>query len=526
MKDFLSTVFLISLMAWWVAACSTGSENSETSENAYYSEPHRPAFHFSPDSMWMNDPNGLVYFEGEYHLFYQHYPEGNTWGPMHWGHAVSTDLMHWEHLPIALYPDSLGYIFSGSAVVDWPNSSGLGTAEHPPLITIFTHHHPDLEDTGSDQFQYQSIAYSTDRGRSWTKYHGNPVVSNPGIRDFRDPKVIRYEPDKCWIMTLAAADRVMFYSSPDLIHWDYESEFGEDLGAHGGVWECPDLFPLEINGTTKWVLLVSINPGGPNGGSATQYFIGTFDGKKFVNEVSCDPPLWIDYGKDNYAGVTWSDIPSSDGRRIFMGWMSNWQYANQVPTERWRNAMTLPRELSLFEEKGEYRLRSVPVGETVLLRNKEQPFEPGEVGGMVEIIAPQDTGGSLLEMEMVFEYPQDVISGHFGFILCNGQDSLTVSVLPGEKLVTVDRTVSGIDRFSPDFPGVHTAPLPAPESGKTRLHAFIDHSSLELFINEGRCVMTELFFPATPYDQVFLYSENGPVRLVEGTFHHLKNIWR
>jgi len=526
MHHFFRTLSLIAMLSWGISSCTTGPPEQENRGIQPYNEPHRPAFHFSPDSMWMNDPNGMVYFEGEYHLFYQHYPEGNTWGPMHWGHAVSSDLIHWEHLPIALYPDSLGYIFSGSAVIDLSNSSGLGTAEHPPMIAIFTHHNHDLDMAGSDQFQYQSIACSRDRGRSWTKYPGNPVISNPGRRDFRDPKVIWYEPEKRWIMTLAAYDRVMFYSSPDLIHWDYESEFGEDMGAHGGVWECPDLFPLKVNGNTRWILLVSINPGGPNGGSATQYFTGSFDGKRFIPDDDTGTPRWIDYGKDNYAGVTWSDIPASDGRRIFIGWMSNWQYANQVPTERWRNAMTLPREMMLYEKGGEYRLQSAPVRETMLLRKNSRSLEPGELGGKTEIVAPDEAGESLLEIEMLFEPPQGGIPGEFGMILCNRQDTLKVSLEPAKKMVTVDRTASGQDAFSPEFPGIHSAPLPPPLSGKFRLRVFIDRSSIEIFINEGRCVMTELFFPSTPYDQLFLYAENGPIRLAEGTLHQLKNIWR
>ncbi len=294
-------------------------------------EQHRPHFHFTPESMWMNDPNGMVYYEGEYHLFYQHHPDDVVWGPMHWGHAVSTDLVHWEHLPIALYPDEYGYIFSGSAVVDWKNTSGFGSKHNPPLIAIFTYHDVDGEQAGNNDYQTQGIAYSIDKGRSWTKYENNPVLPNPGIKDFRDPKVIWYEPDQKWIMTLAAHDNVRFYSSPNLKDWIFESEFGKGIGAHGGVWECPDLFPMELDGTQKWVLLVSLNDGGPNGGSGTQYFIGDFDGKTFINDNSKNQILWLDYGRDNYAGVTWSDIPDEDGRRIFMGWMSNWSYAEVVP---------------------------------------------------------------------------------------------------------------------------------------------------------------------------------------------------
>ncbi len=245
-------------------SCSTNESGEPENQKTYYTEQYRPQFHFSPDSMWMNDPNGMVYYEGEYHLFYQYHPYSNVWGPMHWGHAITTDLVHWKHLPIALYPDSLGTIFSGSAVIDWNNSSGLGSSENPPMVAIFTHHNQKLAEEGSLQFQYQSIAYSLDKGRSWTKYPGNPVLKNPGIRDFRDPKVSWYEAGQKWIMVFAAQDRIMFYSSPNLIQWDKESEFIAEKTSDEGVWECPDFFPLTSGEETKWVLLVSIGGGGPN----------------------------------------------------------------------------------------------------------------------------------------------------------------------------------------------------------------------------------------------------------------------
>ncbi|MEL7222604.1 MAG: glycoside hydrolase family 32 protein, partial [Bacteroidota bacterium] len=324
-----------------------------------YDEQHRPQLHFSPPANWMNDPNGMVYFEDEYHLFYQYYPEGTVWGPMHWGHAVSKDLIHWEQLPIALYPDEKGYIFSGSAIVDWFNDSGFSTTGEPPLIAIFTYHDMEMEksDSTATTYQSQAIAYSNDKGRTWTKYEGNPVIPNPGIKDFRDPKVIRdNENDQC-VMVFAAGDHVKFYGSKDLKKWYYLSTFGQSWGTHAGVWECPDLFPLAVpeNGTQKWILLSSINPGGPNGGSATQYFVGEFDGKQFRLDQefashlrrNTEAACWFDFGRDNYAGVTWSDIEENDGRRIFMGWMSNWDYAQVVPTQGWRSAMTLPRTLEL-----------------------------------------------------------------------------------------------------------------------------------------------------------------------------------
>ena len=326
-----------------LAACYHKKLHSDTTTSpiskTYYQQPHRPQIHFSPPEKWMNDPNGMVFYAGEYHLFYQFFPDSTVWGPMHWGHAVSTDLVHWQHLPIALYPDSLGYIFSGSAVVDWKNTSGLGLNGQPPLIAIYTYHNPAGEKAGRKDFQYQGLAFSHDKGRSWTKYAGNPVLPNTeSIADFRDPKVLWDEASNQWVMVIAAHDQVKFRGSKDLKKWTPLSNFGKTWGAHSGVWECPDLFPIRVEGSTetKWVLLVSINPGGPNGGSATQYFVGHFDGRQFTVDpsytaaVSGEKAVWLDNGRDNYAGVTWSDIPKQNGRRLFMGWMSNWDYAQRI----------------------------------------------------------------------------------------------------------------------------------------------------------------------------------------------------
>ena len=514
-------------------ACSTGQSGEAETRKPYYTEQYRPRFHFSPDSMWMNDPNGMVYYKGEYHLFYQYHPYSNVWGPMHWGHAVTTDLIHWEHLPVALYPDSLGTIFSGSAVIDWNNSSGLGSMEDPPMVAIFTQHNQALAESGSNRFQYQSIAYSSDRGRSWTKYPGNPVLENPGISDFRDPRVIWMEEVNKWIMVLAAHDRVMFFSSPDLINWTMESEFGEDTGAHGGVWECPDLFPLEANGEKKWVLLVSINPGGPNGGSATQYFVGEFDGKHFQNENPGQDenpdqnPLWLDYGKDDYAGVTWSDIPPEDGRRLFLGWMSNWQYATQVPTERWRSAMTLPRELRLAQEGESYILTSVPVHETEMLRAEKHTLEPGPVEGRENVSFLRKGEEPLYEIDLTFEFdPGKEVDVEFGIRLeSDRREQLIAGYNNNAGHLFIDRNGSGKTGFSEDFAGIHTAPYQASENGEIRFHAFIDVSSVELFVDQGARVMTELCFPESGFHKIFLYSSKPSVILKQGTVYSLNSTW-
>jgi len=526
LQKIIASVFAACLLVFH--ACTPDTTDEPGSKLSGFTEQYRPQFHFSPDSMWMNDPNGMVFYEGEYHLFYQHHPHSNVWGPMHWGHAISTDLIHWEHLPIALYPDSLGTIFSGSAVIDWNNSSGLGIPGQPPMVAIFTHHNQGLADQGSNRFQYQSLAYSLDKGRSWTKYGGNPVLENPGIRDFRDPKVIWHGESEKWIMALAAQDRILFYSSPDLIRWTLESEFGENTGAHGGVWECPDLFPLEYEGEEKWVLLVSINPGGPHGGSATQYFVGEFDGNTFHNENPGTEALWIDHGKDNYAGVTWSDIPEDDGRRIFMGWMSNWQYANQVPTDRWRNAMTLPRELLLDKDQQAYVLRSVPVRETEMLREDHISLEPGPVSGRSAIGPDIVEKDPLYEIDLVFETDPALFKegNGFGFIMESSEkEQVAVTFDIKTSRVVIGRLdYSGETDFSEHFTGLHFVPYQIPEGGEIRFHAFVDLSSIELFVDQGRAVMTELVFPDSGFQRILLYNQ-AHVSLKEGSIYRLKSIW-
>lgn len=512
-----------------VTACQLNPSGEVNNPSEIYTEQHRPQFHFSPDSMWMNDPNGMVYYEEEYHLFYQYHPYDVVWGPMHWGHAVSPDLIHWKHFPIALYPDSLGTIFSGSAVIDRENTSGLGSKDHPPMVAIFTQHNAGLKASGSKQFEVQSIAYSLDKGRTWTKYHANPVLQNPGIPDFRDPKVIWFEKELQWLMVLAAHDRIMFYTSPDLINWSWKGKFGENTGAHGGVWECPDFFEMEANGKKKWVLLVSINPGGPNGGSGTQYFVGEFDGVNFLNENPGKEPQWLDYGKDNYAGVTWSDIPENDGRRIFLGWMSNWQYANSVPTNGWRSAMTLPRELKLEYKENQYRLVSNTVSETAGLRQERINLESGPLSGSIEVDGISDFPSSQYEVEIDFEVPSRTMAGtalEFGMILSNGRDQRFITGINLENSeLFIDRTTAGKVGFSEHFPGIHTAPFQMSETGVVRFHVFIDRSSIELFLDNGSLVMTEIFFPDEDFSRIEIYAKKGSVNLKNGVITKLNGIW-
>jgi fructan beta-fructosidase len=515
MLSFLSLSLLLITVS-----CSVGEKQQRTE----MLEQHRPWFHFTPDSMWMNDPNGMVYFDGEYHLFYQHYPDSTVWGPMHWGHAISKDLVHWEHMPIALYPDEHGWIFSGSAVVDHNNTSGLGNDNNPPLIAIFSYHLDEGARAGRDDFQTQGIAYSIDKGRTWSMYDGNPVLSNPGIRDFRDPKVMWHEPTSKWIMSLAVKDRIYFYTSPDLIDWAFESKFGEGHGAHGGVWECPDLIKMQVDGEPgmeKWVLIVSLNPGGPNGGSATQYFVGDFDGKVFVSDHTYTK--WLDYGKDNYAGVTWSNVPREDGRHLFIGWMSNWQYANYVPTERWRSAMTFPRELTLERTPDGLKVFSTPIEEIQLLREEKLNLDAATIDGNMDFTNTINP----LVAEMILEFDLleiDSVNTEFGIELFNSDgEKMIIGYNMQSKTFYTDRSNAGKSGFSEHFAGMHTTPFELRDN-QLKMHLLIDVASVELFANNGEVVMTEIFFPNKDFNKYRLFSRNGQVKLANGTVYRLTSV--
>ena len=467
-------------------------------------EKFRPTYHFSPLYGWMNDPNGMVYKDGEYHLFYQYNPYGSKWGNMSWGHAISQDLVNWKHLPVAIAPDALGTIFSGSAVVDFDNTAGFGAGA---IIAIYTQN--------SDR-QVQSIAYSTDNGRTFTKYENNPVLTSEA-RDFRDPKVFWYENTKRWIMVLAVGQEMQIFSSPNLKDWTFESRFGEGQGAHGGVWECPDLFELPVEGTNdkKWVLLCNLNPGGPFGGSATQYFVGSFNGKEFVNEFP-SKTKWMDWGKDHYATVTWSDAP--DNRRIAIAWMSNWQYANDVPTSQYRSPNSVPRDLSLFTVDGETYLQSAPSPELLALRDasKKRSFKVNGTRTIKEMISGND---GAYEIELTIENQHaDVI----GFRLYNDKgEEVDMQYDMKEKKFSMDRRKSGDVGFNENFPMLTWTAI---ESGKDelKLRLFVDKSSVEAFGDGGRFVMTNQVFPSEPYTHIDFYSKGGAYKVDSFVIYKLK----
>jgi fructan beta-fructosidase len=468
-----------------------------------YKEPHRPQIHFSPEAHWMNDPNGMVYANGTYHLFYQYYPGATVWGPMHWGHATSSDMISWKNEPVALYPDSLGYIFSGSAVLDVNNTSGFGKNGKAPLVAIFTHHDPKGEKAGTSTYQTQSIAYSLDDAKTWTKYSGNPVLKNPGIKDFRDPKVNWYEAGKKWIMTLATLDRITFYSSTNLKDWKKESEFGKTLGAHGGVWECPDLFPLKHNGEDIWVLIVNINPGGPNKGSATQYFTGKFDGNTFTTDQK--GTKWLDYGPDEYAGITWGN---TGDRKVFYGWMSNWQYANLVPTEKWRSAMTIPRELKIEKIGNDYLVASVPVKE---LRRIESTVTKSYFSNLEFSAGPSK-----------LSFTADKIESFSVTLANDAGEHVIIGYDKASNNYFIDRSKSGKVSFEKGFAARHVAPRFATTPAMD-LTLVIDDASVELFADNGLTVMTEIFFPNKPYSKLVFKGDALKVKAVN--YSKLKSIW-
>jgi fructan beta-fructosidase len=488
---------------------------------APYLEPFRPQFHFTPAAHWMNDPNGMVYANGEYHLFYQYYPYDIKWGPMHWGHALSKDLVHWEHLPIALVPDRIGAIFSGSVVVDQFNTSGFGTRANPPMVAVFSYHDLKREKLPVTDIESQGLAYSRDGGRTWVKYARNPVLKSPGLRDFRDPKVFWHEPSRKWIMTLVATDHVSIYASTDLKHWHHESDFGQGLGDHGGVWECPDLFAMKIAGESgsRYVLLVSVNPGAPNGGSGTQYFVGQFDGHQFKSDTDA---RWLDRGADNYAGVTWTGVPATDGRRLFLGWMSNWDYAQAVPTEHWRSAMTLPRELTLVRSARGLELHSTSAAELTTLRIREMSLPANRIREAKELLDGSMLNTDLVELSLNLKLDK---AGVVNLVFRNQQQEETVFRIDRlAQRFELDRSRSGIVDFSKSFSVLQEAPL-NPDDKTLQLHVFLDHSSIEVFVNGGETVFTTLVFPRTPYDSVKL-SADEEIDLTSGTVHALKSIWR
>ena len=459
-------------------------------------ETYRPVYHHTPVYGWMNDPNGMFYKDGVYHLYFQYNPYGSMWANMTWGHSTSTDLTHWTYEGTAIVPDAWGAIFSGSCVVDKDNTAGFGKGA---VVAFYT----SAKSTPWGDVQSQSMAYSLDNGKTFIKYEHNPILTSTE-RDFRDPKVFWYAPGKHWVMMLAVGQEMQIYSSGNLKEWKKESSFGAMQGAHGGVWECPDLVEVAVEGSKekKWVLICNLNPGGPFGGSAAQYFVGSFDGKKFVNE-SPTQTKWLDWGKDNYATVTWSNAPA--GRCIALGWMSNWQYANNVPTTQYRSANTLARDLTLYRAGGELYLKSKPSPEIKKARAEEKKIPTFEVKGNYEVASLLADNKGAYEIEMTIENKG---TSKIDFSLMNEKgEKVAMYYDVVRKQFVMDRSASGIVGFSRDFPAVTVAPVR--NTDQIHLRLFIDRSSVEAFGEEGEYVMTNLVFPAEPYNRMVFSSDKG-----------------
>lgn len=473
-------------------------------------EPMRPGFHFTAEKNWLNDPNGLVWYAGEYHLFYQHNPFGDTWGHMSWGHAVSRDLLRWEHLPVAI-PEKDGIMaFSGSAVVDHANTSGFGTPTNPPMVAIYTGHREGRQD--------QRIAWSLDKGRTWTLFAGNPVLDVQKA-DFRDPKVFWHAPTKRWVMVVAlpVERKVSFYASTDLKKWEFLSDFGP-AGSVAGIWECPDLFEVPVQGTNekRWVLNTNLGDHTVSGGSGAQYFTGTFDGKAFHADPL--PPgviNWVDYGRDMYAAVTWNDTP--DKTPLWVGWMSNWKYAGATPTSPWRCAMSLPRTLELRKSGDRFTLLQNPVktleswrrpplriaNQPLAAANRALEGVKGKRFDLLLRIAPGDAAEAGLKLRV------------------GGAEETRVGWSRERGEVFVDRTKSGNTGFHAEFPGRHAAPLPL-RGGLLDLRVVTDDCSVEVFADGGAVVITDLIFPSASSQGLAFFSAGGEAKVVAAEIHPLE----
>ncbi len=505
----MKKIIVYSVILICVARCQ--SKKSTENEMSNYTEKYRPAYHFTPEKNWMNDPNGLVYYQGEYHLFYQYNPYGNTWGHMSWGHAISKDLLQWEQLPVALeeYPDALTgdstMIFSGTALVDKNNTSGLCEGKDC-LIAIYTSH---VHKNGEGKTQHQSLAYSNDKGLTWKRNDKNPILDIQR-KDFRDPKVFWYEPQQKWVMATVIPDlyKVRFYESKNLLEWKQLSEFGP-LGDTSRIWECPDLYelPIENNpGKTKWVL--SLSGGHPQSPKfvGMQYFVGRFDGTNFTPDDPQQSAIYVDHGKDFYAGIVYNNIPKSDERTIMIGWVNNWTYGGQLPTSPWRSAMSLPRVLTLKETESGLRLIQTPITEIANLRTE------------MIIDSTFSIGTAEIELDLDTENSEEIGIRVFK----SGDEQTVIGYRIKEQILFLDRRNSGNVNFNPDFASIEEVKL-KPVDGKIKLHIFIDQSIIEVFANDGEATISDYAFPEQLDYKIETYSKGGKAPLFK--LWKLKSVW-
>jgi fructan beta-fructosidase len=535
-RPLIATLGALATMPWLQACRTVRPPVPLPASN--YREPRRPQFHFTPPGGWAGEPHGLVFHAGRWHLFYQYHPGGVAWGPMHWGHASSTDLLHWQHHPIALEPNGPSYAFTGSVVVDAANTGGFGAGA---LVALYTRHDTEAEDAGRGPAQSQHLATSEDGGLTWEAFDNDdkPVIPNPGeAKHFRDPKLLWHAPTRRWVAVLAVGDHLEFWAAPDLKRWAKLSEFGEGLGTRGGVWECPDLFQLPIEngapGEQRWVLLASMSTGAPNGGSGTQYFVGEFDGERFTPDerfargLPGGRGMWLDQGRDHYAGTTWPNAPG--GERILIAWMSNWDYAQHVPASTWRGGMTLPVKLALrTTPQGALRLHTQPVAALATLREQTVALPPAPLRGnasmdLLEKAAPGTISPTAMELELTLD-PGSM--GRCGVELSNARgERYRVGFDATQKLWFSDRTGSGDLDFSPSFASTaHTANRASGLTGLLQLRLFFDANSAELLADDGALQMTESFYPSEPYTKATLFAEGQGARLIAGRMHRLGRVW-
>lgn len=531
-RNLFNSGLYVLLFTFAYSACEQAGDNlyDESLLNQHletevtFTEDYRPQFHYTPRINWMNDPNGLVYFEGTYHLFHQYNPFGNRWGFMSWNHAVSSDLVHWEHKPVAIpygEEDEEG-IFSGSAVVDHNNTTGFGDGSTPPVVAVYTSAYG-----GENPSQAQSLAYSTDGGETFQKYEGNPVLeySDP---DFRDPNVMWDEQSGQWVMVVAlpTQHKVQFYASHNLIDWEFLSVFGPS-GAVGGIWECPDLFPIAVDGdpdNIRWVLHVDMNPGAIAGGSGSQFFVGDWDGERFTEDesVSDGDVIWADYGTDFYAAISWNNIPVEDGRRIWVGWMSNWLYGNELPVQPWRSAMSIPRTIHLATIEDNIKVIQKPVEELQVLRKEEVKLQNRTIPEGDYSLSGEGITGRAYELLLELD-PGDATTAGLKLRAANGEETRVGYDASGGS-VFVDRTNSGRVDFHEDFARRNDAPARLID-GKIKLHIFVDWSSVEVFVNGGESVITNRIFPDPESRGVSLYAEGGTASVSNLQFWPLNSIW-
>ncbi len=514
-------IHLLLLVLGAALATGVGAQNQPPISQAY-DQPYRPQYHFSPRKNWTNDPNGLVFFAGEYHLFFQYNPFGDEWGHMSWGHAVSRDLLHWDQLPVAIPEQDGIMIFTGSTVVDTRNSSGFCGKPEGCLVAIYTGHTP--ESKGRPALQTQNLAYSNDHGRTWTKYSGNPVL-NLHMTDFRDPKVLWSEESKQWVMAVSLPNdhKVRFYGSPDLKHWTQMSDFGPE-GATGGQWECPELFQLPIEGTAdakRWVLKVGLNPGALQGGSGEQYFIGSFDGRRFHNDNSASLQLWTDYGKDCYCALTFNGL-AKEQRAAMIGWMDNWQYAAKLPTSPWRGQMTFPRSLSLRKTAEGLRLIQQPFEGIQRLEEKNSTEASGSDVKTANAALRQGSPGHSFRLNAEIQLGSAQETGVR--ILAAGGHYTSVGYDRTQKKLFVDRRQSGLTGFSSDFPAEVDAPLNI-EAGSLKLDVLVDRNSVEVFANNGQVTMTMLVFPPSGANGVEVFEKDGRIAKASVRMWKVESIW-